>query len=139
MNNLLNIKIFIILIWIIFLVLGWISYSRFMYFLLILEIILIYRILINKLEKSQSVWFNNKKIINFFIFLNKWRNPLFIILIKIDTFIYDAIIYYNNKLLNIIIFILYVLIINPVKIFYFKFYKILWFWKTNKIWNILLD
>jgi len=142
MNKLSKIKIInilIIIIWIIIIALGWISYTRFMYFLLILEIILIYRILISKLEKSKSLQFNNKKIINLFILINKWRNPVLILLIILDVLMYDTIIYYNNKLLNIIIYMLYVLIINPLKIFYFKFYKILWIWKTNKIWNILFN
>ena len=133
------INIFIIIIWIILFMIGWISYTRFMYFLLILEIILIYRIIINKLEKSKILQFNNKKILKFIIIINKWRNPLLLLLIKLDVLMYDIIIYYNNKLLNIIIYMLYILIINPLKIFYFKFYKILWIWKTNKIWNILFN
>ena len=64
---------------------------------------------------------------------------MLLLLIKLDALMYDIIIYYNNKLLNIIIYMLYILIINPLKIFYFKFYKILWIWKTNKIWNILFN
>ena len=121
MNNLYKLKIiniFIIIIWIFLFMIGWISYTRFMYFLLILEIILIYRIIINKLEKSKILQFNNKKILKLIIIINKWRNPLLLLLIKLDALMYDIIIYYNNKLLNIIIYMLYILIINLLKIFY---------------------
>ena len=144
MNNLklskINIINFtIIIIWITFLWLYWITYTRLMYFLTILEFILIYRIIINKLENSNQYKINNNKILNLIIIVNKYRNPVLLLLVKWDLGIYDLIIYYNNKILNFIIYILFILIINPVKIFYYKFYKILGIWKERKLKNIILN
>jgi len=87
-------------------------------------IILIYRILINKLEDS-SFSIRNHSILEFIIIINKIRNPVLLFLIHWDSWMYYLIIYYNNKILNFIIYILLIIIINPIKIFYYKFYKIL--------------
>jgi len=133
------INLLIVFIWIAFFLLNWITYTRFMYFLTILEFILIYRILINKLEYSKSLKISDSKILNLIFYLNKYRNPILLLLIKLDVLTYDVIIYYNNKILNFIIYLLYLLIINPLKILFFKYYIILWIWKTNKIWNILFN
>ena len=134
-----KINLLIVFTWIIFLYLNWITYSRLMFFLIVLEFILIYRIVINQVECSTLFIIKNKNLLNFIIIINKWRNPVLLLLIKFDILMYDLILYYDNILIKCIIYVIYVFIINPIKIFYFKFYKVLRIWKTNKIWNILFN
>ena len=134
-----KINLLIVFTWTIFLYLNWITYSRLMFFLIVLEFILIYRIVINKVKRFHLFITKNKNLLNFIIIINKWRNPVLLLLIKWDTLMYDLILYYDNILIKCIIYVIYVFIINPIKIFYFKFYMILFIWKTNKIWNILFN
>jgi len=58
--------------------------------------------------------------------MNKYKNPILLLLIKFDVLMYNIIIYYNTKMLNLIIFVNYLLFINPIKIFYYKIYKVLY-------------
>ena len=46
----------------------------------------------------------------------------------------------NDKILNFNIYInsVILLLINPIKIFYFKIYKVLWIWKNSQIHNLIL-
>ena len=134
-----KIKLLIFITWILFFYLNWITYSRFIVFLIVLELILIYRIIVKNIEGTNKIKIKNKNIFKFIITLNKYRNPILILLIKWDILMYDFIIYYNNKILNALIYLIYLIVINPVKILYFKFYMVLFIWKTNKIWNILFS
>ena len=99
---------------------------------------MVYKILINKLEIS-NFSIKNNKLLNLLIFLNKYKNPILLSLIRWDLWMYQCIKYINNKKLNFVIYILCILIINPIKIFHFKLYKVLWIWKDSRIQSIVLN
>jgi hypothetical protein len=139
-NNILNNKIYLIIliIFILFFILDWITLNRLLLFFLILLIIKIYKIFIYYIELT-NYKIKNTKILNFLIFFNKWKNPILILLLKIDEIIFDIISNNNNKFYNIIIYLILILIINPIKILHHKFYNILWLWKYNNIYTILFN
>ena len=112
------INLLIVIVWFIFFLLNWITYSRIMLFLEILEIIVIYRIIWKHLINLDI---QNVTLLKYLNLLNKYKNPLLLCLIKIDVLMYDIIISYNYKILNSIIYILYIILFNPLKIFFFKF------------------
>jgi len=128
----------IIILWITLLWYYLITYTRLIIFCIILLIILIYRIIVYKLENSSFI-LTNAELLKYILIINKYRNPILLILIKLDILLYDLIIYYNNKVLNFIIYCICIIIINPVKIFYYKMYKVLWIWKEGKLKNIVLN
>ena len=132
------INLTIIIIWIMLLWLNLITYTRLIIFLIVLGLIFIYRIIINGLKNS-SFSIQNIKILKYILILNKIRNPVLLLLVKLDILMYDVIIRYHNIMLNIVIFILYLVLINPIKIFYYKMYKVLWIWKDSKMHNIVLN
>lgn len=58
------------------------------------------------------------------IFINKIKNPIFSLLLKLEGFLLK--ISLKDKIfLNYIIFLIFLFFLNPIKIFFYKFYNIL--------------
>jgi hypothetical protein len=77
-----------------------------------------------------------KKIL---IYFNILKNPIIIFIIKFEEYIFDIIYKYKKKSLIYIFYILFLFIINPIKIFFYKFYKILDLWRENKYNKIIIN
>ena len=131
-------NILIIIIWLIFIYFNWITKSRLIIFFLILLFIFFYKFIFNYV-KNNDIQIKSEKIIKLLIYINKYRNPIILLLIQFEKFIFNLLCIYNNKLLKIIIYIMFILLINPINVFYYKFYNLLDLWKNNKYYKILIN
>lgn len=131
-------NILIIIIWLIFIYFNWITKSRLIIFFLILLFIFFYKFIFNYV-KNNDIQIKSEKILKLLIYINKYRNPIILLLIQFEKFIFNLLCIYNNKLLKIIIYIMFILLINPINVFYYKFYNLLDLWKNNKYYKILIN
>jgi len=131
-------NILIIIIWLIFIYFNWITKSRLIIFFLILLFIFFYKFIFNYV-KNNDIQIKSEKIIKLLIYINKYRNPIILLLIQFEKFIFNLLCIYNNKLLKIIIYIIFILLINPLKIFFLKFYKLVDLWKNNKYNQLIIN
>ena len=123
----------ILLVWILFFYFNLITQYRLIWFFLILIFILLYKFFIKLVEKIEI---NSQYILDLLIFFNRYRNPIYLFLIYIENYLLDKTLI-ENKILNIFIFLNFLIFLNPIKIFFYKFYKILLMWKDTKFFNLL--
>jgi len=107
-----KIEIGILIIWLFLIWLNWISVRRLEIFFIIIVIICIFKLILNYLKISEKLKIDNLKILNLILILYKIKNPILLLLVEIECIIYDILIGSKNKFLYVMIFLLYLFLIN---------------------------
>jgi hypothetical protein len=125
-------NLLIVIMFFLFLYFNLITLNRFIYFFFIIFIAFFYK---NTIEFFYKKKIENIYILNFIFIINKYKNPILYFLPKIEIFILNKSLNFNI-IFKFLIFILYLFIINPIKIFFHKFYGILFYWKIHNLVDI---
>lgn len=132
--KILNFLIFCI--WLLFIYYEVITLSRLITFFIILFLIIIYRFLI---DRFQNIKINNLLLLKILIYFNKYRNPIIILILIFEEYVFNILCKYPYKLLVYIFYLIFLFIINPIKIIFYKIYKILFLWRINKYYKIIIN
>ena len=122
--------------WLVFIYFNLITINRLIFFFEVLFFIFFYKLVI---KFTKNIKIDDIKVLNFLINFNKYKNPLLLFLLKFEEFIFDFLCNYTNKLLIYLIFIIYIFIINPIKVLLYKYYKLFNLWITNKYYTIIIN
>ena len=132
-------NIFLVFIFLFLFYISWITYKRLLIFILILLYIYLYKVIfyiINEL-KLKKILIKNNKILNFLWFIHKWSNPLLrLVLIIENKYIVTLLQKEQSFFVKLIIFLVFILLINPIKIFFIKYFSLLSKWKNYSYLNI---
>jgi len=88
---------------------------------------------------NKKIEIKSKKLFNFLIYLNKYKNPFLLFILFFEEKIFDLLVIYKSKYLKIFFFFIFIFIINPFKIFLYKFYHMVNIWKNFKYNQIIIN
>ena len=131
----------LLILWLILIYFGIITYYRLILFFIVLFYIYFYRIILLYFENlnNKNYKIKNEKIIYYMIMLNRYKNPLLSFILFIEEKIFDILCKYEKDWLKKISYIIFIFLINPLMVLLFKFYGILFTWKNTTFFDIIVN
>jgi hypothetical protein len=137
-NKIKIIQGFLIFLWLYLIIFNYITTSRLIVFFLILLYIWIYKKLIEKIKLIKPI--KNINILILLIYLDRIKLWIIYIIIYIYIWLFDLLEWSNeNKIIKKIVQLIKSIIINPILLIIYKFYKLLHIWMSSSLKIILMN